>query len=765
MHPGLLRQLKRTVKIADETALHAVVSSAGDLAKQAGMPPELQSLLTGFGTLIERLDSIFEQSDRDLELSRRSLEISSAELTSANGKLRHELDSRNRAVQSLRNTISDLTGERCDGNDQDDLAALSALIAELVAQQASTQRMNENLRFALDQHAIVSATDTAGQIVYANEKFCSISGYTEQELLGQTHRLLRSNEHDDAFYSDMWSTISAGKACSGDVCNLYKAGDLYWLYSIIVPFLDEHGLPTQYIAIRTDITDRKRIEQSFKEAAEQAQAANKAKSDFLANMSHEIRTPMNGILGMTDLVLDTQLTDEQRDYLQIARSSTISLLTIINDILDFSKIEAGKLLIEEISFEGPRLIAETLKTLTLRAHQKGLELICDIQPEVPSRLIGDPGRIRQVLLNLVGNAIKFTETGEIYVRTALENGTSGNPDDVMLHIAVQDSGIGIAPEKLGSIFEAFVQEDTSTTRRYGGTGLGLTICHRLVELMGGRMWVESTLGQGSTFHYTLRLRHDRDTIEEPLQAVDLHGRCALIIDDNAANRQVLQHQVERWGMKAIQAESGEKALVMALTGTPFDVILLDMHIPNLDGFGGTQAFKNNDKVHAPILRLTAGARQGDDQLCRELGIAAFFHKPVADHELYGALVNVLGGKTVQPTLLAPGQTPPAVPATSASPSTLVTRSSLQATQFSLRVLVVEDNMVNQKLAMRLLEKWGHTHTLAENGQEAVDWCAKESFDVILMDMQMPVMGGLDATRLIRAQEIARGQRSEEHTSE
>jgi len=741
------------------------------------------------------------------------------------------------------------------------------------AERRQAEAENVGLAAAIEQIADgVMITDTEARIAYVNPAFTRMTGYSAEEVIGQTPRFLKSGRQDPALYEDLWKAVLAGQVWHGELVNRRKDGTCYTEEMTITPVRDAAGVTTNFIAIKQDVTERKRAEEALRVSEEQfrqlaenirevffigepdparltylspayeevwgrpreqvydradawietihpedreranslftrsyrgerstaeyrvvrpdgsvrdirarvfpvhdaagrfyrvvgiaediteakqmeaemvkakdaAEAANRAKSEFLANMSHEIRTPMNGIIGMTELVLDTELSPEQRDNLETVRASADALLGIINDILDFSKIEASRMELERIPFDLRATVSATLKVLAVRAHEKNLELSAAFDVNVPAVVAGDPGRFRQVLTNLVGNAIKFTEKGEVVVR--VERLSNPAPDGAVLRFRVTDTGMGIAPDKQAAIFKPFVQADASSTRRFGGTGLGLTIASQLVQMMGGQIWVESEPCRGSTFHFTAQFGV-ADAPVEPSPRADtsaLQGLPVLVVDDNATNRHILGETLGHWGMTPFLTAAAPDALALLRwakkAGKPFPLIIVDARMPDMDGFTLSEEIKHDPELAGcATMMLTSGGQRGDGARCRKIGVEAYLTKPVAESELLDAVLRVLGRHE-----------------DAIESHALVTRHALREERTSLRILIAEDNPVGQRLAVRLVEKQGHSAVAVASGRQALSALERERFDLVLMDVQMPEMDGFEATAAIRQHEKETG---------
>ncbi len=620
-------------------------------------------------------------------------------------------------------------------------------ITDLKRAEESVRESEERFRGTFENAAVgIAHNDVTGRFLRVNETFCDIIGYTRDELLTKTWQDI-TYPGDLAASLALYSPLMRGESLSFSLEKRYLRKDrsFVWIDVSVSLQRDAAGLPAYAIAMVQDISERKRLEGDLRQAKEGAEAANRAKDEFLANVSHEIRTPMNAILGMTELALDTPLTDEQRQYLKTVKSAADSLLGLINDLLDFSKIEAGKLELDLADFSLRAVLGDTLRALAIRAHKKGLELISYVQSGVPDALVGDAGRLRQSLLNLVGNAIKFTEEGEVVVR--VEVASDSVPDgEVGLHFTVTDTGIGIPPEKQETIFRAFEQEDTSTTRKYGGTGLGLTIASRLVALMGGRITVESQPGRGSTFGFTARFGrqpHQPEPVAcSPVLLRNLH---VLLVDDNVTNRRILEEWLRGWQMEPAAVGDGLAALdalwAAAAAARPFALVLLDARMPDTDGLSLAVKIRRRRELSAArIILLTSGDRPRDPALARELRIDAHLLKPVQQDELLKTIYEALSRAVGE----APTPDQPAPDRQSAPTAT------------PLHILVAEDDEWNAQLVEQLLLRRGHRVRLANNGREALDLAAEANFDLMLLDVHMPELDGFQVIRALRERERAQG---------
>ncbi|MFZ4856263.1 MAG: PAS domain S-box protein [Desulfuromonadaceae bacterium] len=611
-----------------------------------------------------------------------------------------------------------------------------------ITERRLAEETRRKLTRAVEQCPVtIMITDTAGTIEFVNPRFTELTGYTSEEAIGQKPRMLRSDDTPPEVYTELWSTIAAGKTWEGDFVNKSKDGTLFWEHAVISPLLDETGVITHYLAVKEDVTEKRKILEELTTARDMAEAATLAKSQFLAAMSHEIRTPMNGVIGMAGLLLESDLTEDQRQYAEIVSKSGENLLSLINDILDFSKIEAGRLDIEVLDFDLRTTLEDTAEMLTFRAQEAALELICQIDPAVPTHLRGDPGRLRQIITNLAGNAIKFTHEGEVVIGAELE---SEQGEAVIIRFYVRDTGIGIPQSRLAAVFEPFTQADGSTTRKYGGTGLGLAICKQLTELMGGEIGIESEEGKGSTFWFTAKFEKQTVTPDtqhknKQLLHADIKGVRILVVDDNATNRKLLAALLTEWGCNyelVVDGMSALQSLRKAVTeSNPFRIALLDHEMPGMDGSELGRQIKADPQLQATLLiMVTSLAQRGEAGPLVKIGFTGYLSKPIRQSQLYSCIALALNTSEAS-----------TVPSTA-----IITRHTVaEVAQRGLRILLAEDNIINQKVAQSILGKLGYKADVVADGREAVRALEMIDYDIVLMDCQMPEMDGYAATAAIR----------------
>jgi len=618
-------------------------------------------------------------------------------------------------------------------NDLDDL------FQDRIRAEEALRKSEEKYRTILESiEEGYAELDISGNFTFVNDAACKILGYPKDELIGMNNRDYIDEESAKNVYqifSKIYRTGKPSKVFDYEI--IRKNGSKGHVEFSASLRKDSKGHPIGFRGIARDITERKRAEE-LQQAKFKAEVANRAKSDFLAKMSHEMRTPLNGIIGMAELAMDTDLDDNQRNILSTINTEANSLLGLISDVLDFSKIEVGKVELEEIPFDLRILIEEVTNSMALRAEQKGLEFISFLSPDVPSRLIGDPGRLRQIFKNLASNAVKFTHEGEIYINVEVAEDLG---DRAKIRFLVKDTGIGIPKDKQAAIFESFTQADGSTTRKYGGTGLGTTISKQLVELMGGEIGVESEEGKGSTFYFTVVFtKQIGEKAILPKEDVDLSGLRVLVVDDSQTNRFILMEYLRSWGCGLVEAPSGKEALSILRKSVssrdPFNLILTDIQMPEMSGFELASEIRTMEALKGvPIIALTSTGRRGDGKRCRDIGIEGYLNKPIKKDDLYKTIISVLGLFMEEKLQIAPK---------------LVTiHTIVEDYRKKAQILLVEDYPTNQQVAMRHLQGAGYQVDLAENGQQAVEAYKRKHYDIILMDIQMPVMDGYEATKAIR----------------
>ena len=645
--------------------------------------------------------------------------------------------------------VLDIQSDKIDTFNESDISAMETLSTQIAtaiknatlydkAQREIIQRKNAE-KLIQKEAAMLSAmissmdegivfADSNGRIEEVNDYFLKLVKKDKKEILGKNLKEFHSSKNYEKV-DNLINTFKKNHRLKPYVIQR-PLGNLETIFRVQPIYRDN-----KYDGILLNISDVTDLVVSKREA----QSANLAKSEFLANMSHEVRTPLNGIMGMTELLMGTKISENQHEYLDGIKKSGESLLNIINDILDFSRIESKKINIESINFNLRDSIGDMLSTLALQAHKKRLELAYHIPSEITDKLIGDPGRLRQILLNLVNNAIKFTRKGEVVINIEEKERTQ---DEIYLHFSVRDTGIGIPLSKQKTIFDSFSQVDGSISREYGGTGLGLAIGSQLVELMRGKIWLNSKLNKGSTFHFTARFGLQKGQRPEiiPAKLKDIEDIRVLVVDDNATNRKILKEILRNWNMKPQECSNGNYALTTMKKardrGDPFRLALIDAHMPFMDGFTLAEKIKKTEGIsNAILIILTSGGIRGDAEHCRNIGISAYLPKPIKQSDLLDTIMLSLGRSSIKENQIP-----------------LITRHTLRESLYHLRILLVEDNIINQKVALHILEKYGHKVTTASNGKEAISTLAKNNFDLILMDVQMPIMDGFKATRIIRKNE-------------
>jgi PAS domain S-box-containing protein len=691
------------------------------------------------------IEDTYHSYDGDVELLQHSIEISSAELRSAYEKQRISIESQNNILIKIREAIIKLNNEETDLSEIDTKTYDSDYLIKILLNHIEKKRETENqlrkLSMAVEQSsASVVITNLDGEIEYVNPKFTEATGYSFEEAIGKKPSVLKSGEQPAEFYKELWTSIKSGKVWRGEFHNKKKNGELYWEAASISPIITDEGEITHYLAVKEDITDRKLVEEALKIAKEQAESANKAKSEFLSNMSHEIRTPLNGVIGFTDLLRNTPLSPVQQQYVNNANVSGHTLLGIINDILDFSKIEAGMLHLEMIKTDMIELLENSVDIVKYSSGKKGLELLLNIDPSLPRFAVTDPIRLKQILANLLGNAVKFTESGEVELKVIYEK---LDENQGKISFFVRDTGIGITAAQKVNLFKSFSQADSSTTRKFGGTGLGLTISNLIAQKMDSNIHFDSTQGEGSVFYFDIITKTEEGEMLHKGSINHIH-RC-LIIDDNDNNRHILQDMLAGWNIECESCDNGLTALRILETTKLFDVIICDYNMPYIDGLETIRMIREKilltQEIQPVILLHSSSEDEKLHQKCDELGVKFRLTKPVKSSDLYSYLCQV---HNEEPDI---------------SEITVVEQSSSEMKEGKMKILIVEDVLMNMMMIKAIVSHINPEAVLieAENGLEAIEKYKKLQPDLILMDIQMPKMNGIEATQEIRKAEQLNGK--------
>lgn len=738
----LKRQIKKTLGIESDEQLSEVIKWLRDLDSFVKIPSDAQGVLTNLHSLLDIVDETYYQNERDTKLKIRSLELSSEELNKSNELLLAESLKQKKILDSLKKIAKKLLVNSTQGDielDNISLEMLVDLMSQLVVERAKYQSdlssSEEKYKYVVNSvKEVIFQTDINGNWTFLNPAWTEVTGFSLSESLGKSYRTYLHPDDIEVNVKQFENMFSKKiDSLHEQMRFITKQGGYKWIEIFTKHTFDGDHKISGTLGTLTDITQRKKNEEDLIKTKEDAEEATRVKSEFLAMMSHEIRTPMNGVIGMTGLLLETELAPEQREFVETIRISGDTLLTLINDILDFSKIESGKMELEEHPFDLKECIEDAYDLLASKAVKKKLDLLHLIENDVPDFIVGDVTRLRQILVNLINNAIKFTEEGEVFVSVKKMHRIDNSLE---LQFSVKDTGIGISEDKIDKLFGSFSQLDSSTTRKYGGTGLGLAICKRLVNLMGGKIWVESNESVGSTFYFTIKTKASAVTppkIYLRSSIPELKHKRVLIVDDNETNRHILELQCRNWGMITRVAASGKEALKWIKSDDPFDIAILDMQMPEMDGVELSKEIRKiRTRDELPLIMLTSVGKQELDVDTVKQIFTSFVSKPIKQSQLFNIILDAFTNKKDKADKKA------------IEPETEIeTYNTLP-----LRILVAEDNIINQKLVLKMLGQLGFMADVVGNGKEVIEALRRQRYDIIFMDVQMPEMDGLETTRYI-----------------